>query len=86
MRERTEILLDLINLSGNLSALNKELSKYPLDANNDVLVLSEKKFISILKEYLYGNISCEKLEKWADAIEYRDDIVRLVIKYRIMLN
>ena len=74
MRSRIEILDDLISLRGNLQNLRNELSKYPWDCNETMLVVTKPDLKKILQRYLKGEFNNNDLEDWAETIECRDDL------------
>ena len=49
MRSRYDILTDLVNLSGDITILKKELSEYPWDIEEPILIISKVAFIEVLQ-------------------------------------
>ncbi|GAB6011590.1 hypothetical protein [Viscerimonas tarda] len=74
MRNRTEILKELVLLQDNIKALEKELSQYPWDTDKPLFNISIKDFVNVLKRSLENEIDFETLTNWANAIECRDDL------------
>ncbi len=74
MRSRYDILTDLVNLSGDITILKKELSEYPWDIEEPILIISKVAFIEVLQRGIDGETSNEAIEDWADTIECRDDL------------
>lgn len=74
MRTREEIVLDLIKFEGNIFDLEKELSAYPWDCENPIMIVTKEDIISILIKFKDNKISYKDVFEWADAIENRDDI------------
>jgi thioester reductase-like protein len=74
MRNRTEILKDLILLQADINDLEKELSQYPWDAEEPLLKVSKVDFIFVFQKCIDNEISFDELLNWANAIECRDDL------------
>jgi hypothetical protein len=74
MRNREDILNDLINLKSNLTELQKELSQYSWDIETPVLIINKKDFTNVLQRCIDGKLTFLEVENWADAIECRDDL------------
>ena len=74
MRNRKNILNSLVHLKGELSAIQNELSNFPWDTEEAVLMISKIDLINVLKKCLHQQISFETLVNWANAIECRDDL------------
>ncbi len=73
MRKRKDILQDLIHNKRNTSDLISELSKYPWDCEESLIVIKNEDICNILELYIDGNLSQSELENWANAIECRED-------------
>ncbi len=74
MRNRTEILKELVLLQGNIEVLEKELSQYPWDIEKALFKINAEIFLSVLKRNINNEIDLETITNWANAIECRDDI------------
>jgi hypothetical protein len=74
MRNRKNILTDLVYINGNLSELQNELSQYSWDIDEPILIISELHFSDILKRGIENKITFEDIEKWANIIECREDL------------
>jgi len=74
VRNRKEILKDLVLLQGHIEVLEKELSQYSWDVEMPLLSVTEIDFINIIQKCINNEIDFETLSKWADAIECRDDL------------
>jgi len=74
MRNREDILHDLVHLKGNLSDLADEISQFPWDIEQPILTISKVDFFSILNKCLNNEITLNELEHWANMIECRDDL------------
>ncbi len=73
MRKRIEILLDIVNLNGDLASLLIELEPYNWEESAQVFVTSEH-INRILRRVKSGEVSFGTLEYWAKAILMRQDI------------
>ncbi|QKX03577.1 hypothetical protein HN014_01160 [Aquimarina sp. TRL1] len=74
MRDRKEILKDIILINGDLSLLEKELSPYSWDVEESLIVLKGIDFVTLFKKSIEDKVTFESLVKWANLIECRDDI------------
>lgn len=74
MRNRIDILNDVVSLRGDLSSLEKELSKYPYYAEKAYLVITRTHLLEALKKSLDGKITLRDLVQWTNIIEFRDDL------------
>jgi|SRR5690606_18642512 len=74
MRNREEILYDLIYLRKDLSELEEELFHYSWDIEKPILMITKESFSNILKRSIDDKLNFEELVNWANAIECRDDI------------
>ena len=74
MRNRKDILNDLINLKSNLTELQEELSQYTWDIEIPVLIINKKDFTNVLQKCIDGKLTFLEIENWANAIECRDDL------------
>lgn len=74
MRNRKDILTDLVFFKADLSELQNELSQYSWDIEEPILMISKQDFTNIFKKCINNEISFETLVSWANAIECRDDL------------
>jgi hypothetical protein len=74
MRNRIEILKDLVLLQSSIEVLEKELNQYPWDIETPLLKVSKNDIALILKKCLDNEIDFKTLTNWANAIECRDDL------------
>lgn len=74
MRNRTEILKDLILLQGNIESLENELSKFSWDSDLPLYTIGNEEFIFVLKRSINDEIGFDTLINWANALECRDDL------------
>lgn len=71
---RKDLLAKLIRFSEPIDTLNKSLSHYGWDSEIDLVVMEKTHVIEVLNRYLIGELNNTDLEKWASAIECREDI------------
>ena len=74
MRNRINILNDLVCFNESLTKLQDELSKHPWDAKESILIITKVHLSNILKKCINNNITVSDLENWANTIECRDDL------------
>ena len=74
MRERKQILMDIVSLNGNLSTLKEELANYQWDSKVPVLNILNQDLVNVFKRCIDDRISLENLVAMANIIECRDDI------------
>ncbi len=74
MRDRIEILNDIIKIKGNLLNLETEISHYPWDSKNALLTILKSDLMDILKKALNEEITADELKSWSNIIECRDDL------------
>lgn len=74
MRTREKILQDLISFTEDITKLQLELSHYPWDVENSIVVVTNSGVYNVLSNFKTNNLSMNKLEDWANAIESRDDV------------
>ena len=74
MRNREDILNDLINLKNSLTELQVELSQYSWDIETPALIINKKDFTNVLQRCIDGKLTFLEIENWANAIECRDDL------------
>lgn len=74
MRERVQILADLVSLKGNLFELQRELSLYPWDSEEPLIQIRKTDLSNVIIRCIKSEITFEDLENWANTIECRDDL------------
>ncbi len=74
MRNRTDILKDLVSFNGDLSALKSELSQYPWDTEEPYFIITRSQLSEVLTKCIDQIITFQSLEDWANMIECRDDL------------
>ena len=73
MRDRTEIVKDIVSFKGNLNLLQAELSKYPWDLEEPIFQITNQDILNVIDKTITNDISFMELEDWANLIECRDD-------------
>ncbi len=71
---KSEILKSLIKFNQNIDLIADNLSKFDWDSEPQFFLTTEDIY-NVLKRHLEGSVSIEDIEKWANLIEMRDDIV-----------
>jgi hypothetical protein len=74
MRSREDILTDIASFRGKFSELKNELSTYPWDSEEPVLIIGKLDFSNALKKCIRDELNFGDLVIWANIIESRDDI------------
>jgi hypothetical protein len=74
MRNRKDILTDLVFFKSDLSELQNELSRYSWDVEEPTLIISKHDFSNVLKRCIGSEINFKDLVSWANLIECRDDL------------
>lgn len=74
MRNRKDILRDLVLLQGKIEVLQNELSQYSWDIEKPILKINVEDFSNVLKRNINNEIDFETITNWANALECRDDI------------
>ncbi len=71
---RKNALNDLIELSRPLDLIIEDLSKFSWDESEDLVMIKKIDIETVLKSVIDEKLSLKELEKWANAIESREDI------------
>ncbi len=74
MKTRIELLKDLITLNRGLKDIQSDLSHYPWDVDETLIIITKADFSNVAQYYLDNKISVDELEDWANAVECREDI------------
>jgi len=74
MIKREILLQKLIQLDGSTETIMQLLQPFGWDSNQPLIILQRKDIIAVLQMYLQFSISASDVEKWANAIEGREDI------------
>ena len=61
-------------MSDDLALIERELRDLPFDADFPIALVAIDNVISVLRRYMSGLITEERVEQWAELIECRDDI------------
>lgn len=72
--DRRDALTKLIQLREPLADASGRLRQFAWDSDTELVVLTRENIANILSRYLRGQLDESELEKWADAIESRDDV------------
>lgn len=74
MMDRKILLQKLIKLDGSLETILPLLRLFDWDSDHSLVILQRKDIIVILQKYLENKLTAPDVEKWANAIEGRDDV------------
>ena len=74
MTERRRILRSLLEMDRPLDEILRELAGFPWDSEEELETLRPPQVIGILRRYASGTLGAGEVEKWANAVEGRDDI------------
>lgn len=74
MRDRKQILLDLLNNIENSKLVSNELSAYEWDCNESLVTVFNSHVTKNLNKFVAGEIDACLLELWANTIECREDV------------
>lgn len=74
MKTRKDLLLDLISLSGPIDQILADLSSFGYDTKVSPMIIRYEDLLRILEKTVKEGNEFDLLEKWADAVEIRDDI------------
>jgi hypothetical protein len=70
---RRQMLLNLVNLSQEISTLKKDLSPNS-GGSDDRVILQRMHLVNILSKYSLGLLKHDDIVAWANLIEGRDDV------------
>jgi hypothetical protein len=73
-RSRRDVLRDLVQVRGDLDELVQELGRFPWDYPDELVWLTPTDAVAVLSRFLAGELSAGECERWADALEGRDDL------------
>lgn len=74
MSERGEVLAALVAWTRPLDELTEQLRKFSWDSDEELVTVGPDEVARILDSFLRGSASADEIERWADAVEGRDDI------------
>lgn len=83
--DRQRVLRSLLELNRTLESVLGELVGISWDADEEVVILHPEHVIEVLKRFQGGRLRAEDVERWANAIEGRDDI-GVEVASRVVLN
>lgn len=72
--ERHRVLCALLALDRPLEDLVRELAALGWDSDAEQMTLEPRHLIGILNRFRAGTLNAEEVERWANAIESREDI------------
>ena len=72
--DRRAAIEALVELRGEIDVAVSAAQSFPFDLDEPVVTLTCAHIDSILERYLHGTLSANDVERWADAVEGRDDI------------
>jgi hypothetical protein len=72
--DRTRALRALVQLQGELGAAITALAPYPWDSVDELVTVTRNDLVRVLRGYLNGELTARDWERWAEALEGRDDI------------
>lgn len=73
--KRLNLVKKLVGFEGRIEETIQKLNTFEWDYAGGPIVLTKEAAVTILERYLDGQITSGEIEKWADAIELREDIV-----------
>jgi hypothetical protein len=73
-RDRSKLVSRLVEGRFPMESLCQELSDYPWDAEEPLVLLKRAHISAILQRYLDRELTAAQVEAWANAVELRDDI------------
>jgi hypothetical protein len=71
---RTAALEALVNISVPIPEAMSRLAEFPWDCESELVVLAPEHFSHVLSLFKQGELSGAEVEKWANALECRDDV------------
>lgn len=74
MMKKIDILKSLVLFNQDIDSIAENLSKFDWDSEPQIFLTTEHVY-DVLEKYLNGMLAAEEIEKWADVIEMREDIV-----------
>ena len=74
LNARTQALEELIHLLSPVDDVIRNLGSFGWDSEVECATLTAGNVDSVLRRFLNGDLSGKEVERWADAIECREDI------------
>ncbi|KKO46416.1 hypothetical protein WG68_06535 [Arsukibacterium ikkense] len=72
---RKKVLLNLLEYSDSLEDIMLSLRDYSWDFEGESIVIHKKHVLNAINLFMNGSISKEDLERWANLIECREDLI-----------
>lgn len=72
--KKIDILKSLVLFNQDIDLIAENLSKFDWDSEPEIFLTTENVY-DAMEKYLNGTVTAEEIEKWANVIEMRDDIV-----------
>lgn len=72
--ERREALRALLEADGDIPSLVQGLDPFRSVDVEPVISMTAQHVISVLERFLAGELSCEDVGLWAEALEWREDV------------
>ena len=66
--------MDLVELARPLDEISINLRRFPFDCDFPLVILERRHIAAVLRRFVDGQLTGLDIEKWANAIEGRDDI------------
>lgn len=76
-QEKKELLENLVNLRVSVSDTLSSLKKigHGFVDDDDAVLLSKEHVISALERFMAGEVSADDIDRWADGLEMREDVI-----------
>ncbi|MGI5213374.1 hypothetical protein [Plantactinospora sp. CA-290183] len=71
---RVDVLRDLIELRLPLGEATAALARFPWDSDAELVALTRADALRLLRRYLDGDVTAVDCQRWAEALERRDDV------------
>lgn len=71
---RRKVLASLLNLRQDIDTLKKELSQYPWDTDEELVILKRMHLLNILSKYSLGLLTKNDIAEWANLVGHREDV------------
>lgn len=72
--DRAAALRALVELKTGLGAAITGLARFPWDCAEELVTLTRVDLIRVLNRYLRGDLTADDWQRWAEALEGRDDL------------
>jgi hypothetical protein len=72
--KRIELLNKLIEFEGSVEKIQQQLDQFGWDSVHDLVILRKEHLLKVLSYYVNEKLNSLEVEKWANAIESREDI------------